>query len=102
MEKIRKRINIDRIVWQKLRDLRFAESRNFSELVAHLLEGYLCREGKARTKPGPKAVIDITVDNNLWEEAKKHAQWEDMSMSQLIRQLMRGYLESVAKGGKKQ
>lgn len=100
MRKTRKRIVIDKTVWQGLRDLKFGESQNLSELIAHLLEDYLLKEGKAKTKAGPKATIDITVDNNLWEKAIKHASERDMSMSQLVRQILRKYLESVGKGRK--
>jgi len=100
MRKIRKRINIDRTVWQKLRELQFGDSQNFSELVAYLLKDYLSKERKVKTKPGPMATIDITIDNNLWEKAKKQALVEDMSMSQLVRRLLKNYLESKT-GGKK-
>lgn len=95
MRKIRKRINVDSKVWQRIRALRFGESQNLSQLIADLLEDYVLEEETARTKPGPKATIDITVDKKLWEKAKKLASGKDLSMSQLVRRLLREYLESA-------
>jgi len=100
MRKIRKRINVDKKVWQRIRGLQFRGSRNLSQLIADLIEDYLNKEERVRTKPGPKATIDITIDKELWEKAKKFASAKDMSMSQLVRQLLREYLESAGRGGK--
>ena len=97
MSKVRKRVVIDRTAWQKIREIDSEESRNLSKTIARLLEDYLPKEDKVKTKSGPKELIDITIDNNLWERASRHAMEKDISTSHLIRQLLKKYIETVNK-----
>ena len=99
VRKIRKRVNLDRIVWQKLKERQSRQSKSFSELITNVLEKHLSKKQKVKTKLGPSTTIDITIDNDLWEKARKHALERDMSMSQLVRQLLREYSEALTKGG---
>lgn len=92
-KKERHRVNLDRKIWQQA-TRRNAQDSNFSLLVSTLLKTYVARSVAPKTKAGDKISVDITVDRSLWEDAMRMARSQGMSLSFVLRELLRDHVSS--------
>ena len=98
-KKERHRVNVDRKVWQQA-TRRGTQGANFSQLTSTLLKTYVARSTPSKTKAGDKISVDITVDSSLWENAMRIARSQGLSLSFVLRELLRDHVsDSREKGG---
>ncbi len=87
-KKGRRRVNVDREIWQQL-TRRENQALNFSRLVSALLESYLARSKRLKHRVGDKVSVDITIDDSLWKDALRTARNQGFSLSHILRELLR-------------
>ena len=89
------RVNVDRRVWEEITR---EAGGSFSGLVCSLLESYVKKTSTTASSVDERITVDITVDEALWKEASRLARLQGLSLSHVLRSLLR---EHLRKSGKK-
>lgn len=93
-KKAHHRVNVDRRAWESITR---RGGENFSGLVSRLLESYVEKMSTTAGRAEERVTVDITVDEALWTEASRLARAKGMSLSHVLRNLLREHLRKSAK-----
>ena len=89
------RVNVDRRLWESVTR---EGDQSFSGLVSDLLESYVKKTPARAGSVGDRVTVDISIDEALWTEASRSARLQGLSLSHVLRNLLR---EHLSKSGRK-
>ena len=89
------RVNVDRRLWESVAR---GGGQSFSGLVSDLLESYVKKTSTRAGNAGDRITVDISIAEAVWTEASRLARLQGLSLSHVLRNLLR---EHLSKSGRK-